>query len=272
MAAFMIFFGYWLEFLSYFLVIVIHEFAHAEMSKRMGYRLSEMNLMPYGANLKGSFEGVKCSHEVIIAIIGPLVNFILAVVCIALWWIIPSSYNFTSIFVSSNLNTAWFNLLPIFPLDGGRAVLALISLKMPRQKAYKIIRVLGIIGAIVFSVMFVITLYDSANFSFIFNAVFFVSSTIVPDKNSTYQRLYTMGYRSEKLKKGLQVKEVMVINTLSIIELLRMLNANYFYKFIVVDNTFKEIAVVDELKLEKMAQSYDKHIKIGDVILARVKK
>lgn len=257
MAFFAVFFGYGYELLSYVITIVLHEMAHAEAARKLGYSLNVIKLMPHGASLTGEFEGVKAGDEVLIALAGPAVNAVLAVVCVALWWLIPQSYFFTETFVTANVVTAVFNMLPIFPLDGGRAALALLSVKVKREKAYRILRIVGAVFALVFAASFAMSLITGVNFSFAAIAVFIFVSTVFPDKNSKYQRLYSMAFRLQRLKRGLPVKEIMVSENSTAVELMRMLNANYFCRFLVLDENFSLVGTIDELELESIAVKHD---------------
>lgn len=269
LAAAMIFFGVGYECLSYFIAVIMHELAHAEVSRRLGYSLVGIKLMPYGASLTGAFEGVKASDEIIIALTGPISNIVIAVVCIALWWLAPITYFVTEIFVFSNIFTAVFNLIPIFPLDGGRALLALISTKVPRQKAYRVMRWFGIGLAVIFSALFVVSAVKNINFSFAVIAIFILVSTIIPDKNSKYQRLYSMGFRSEKIKQGLTVRETMVDGKATVLKLLRFLNSNYYHKFTVVNDSFVVIGTITETQLEAISLKYPHDKKICDILLSK---
>ena len=258
--------GYGYEFFCYAVTIILHEMAHAETSRRLGYTLNVIKLMPHGASLTGAFEGVKWSDEVLIALAGPAVNVIIAVVCVALWWLVPTSYFFTEVLVTSNVCTAVFNMLPIFPLDGGRAALALLSRKFKREKAYKILRAVGASFALVFASLFIATLFIGVNFSFALIAAFIFVSTVFPDKNSKYQRLYSMAYRSEKLKKGLPVREVMISEDATVLHMMRMMNGNYFYRFIVLDGNFRSLGVIDEVGLESVAARFDNNTPLKKVV------
>lgn len=266
MAAAMIFFGYGYECLSYTVTVVMHEMSHAEVSRRLGYSLTEMKLMPYGASLTGAYEGVKWKDEVKIALAGPLCNVVLAVVFVAVWWLVPASYFFTEVFVMSNIYTAAFNLLPIFPLDGGRALLALLSHRIPRQKAYRIMRIFGFVLSALMAALFVLSLVYGINFSFALISVFILVSTVFPDKNSKYQRLYSMAYRTEKLSRGLAVKEILVPEDATILSLSRMLNGNYYHKFVIVDAGFRQLAVVTETALEGLGVRFDQNKRVIDAI------
>ena len=235
---------------GYLAAVVLHEMAHAEVAKRRGYALTQMKLMPYGAALSGQFEGAGWKDEVCIAAAGPLMNLILAVLCVALWWIVPVTYFFTETFVLACVCTALTNLLPVFPLDGGRALLAVMSRRVPRQRAYKVVRVLGYLFCTLFSALFVLSVFYGLNLTFALMAVFLLTGTLFPDKTSRYQRLYSMAFRSEKLKHGLPVRETMVLDSLSLYALSKMLNGNYYQRFIVVNERLEEVGTLGERALE----------------------
>ncbi len=249
-AAVMIYFGNALYLVGYSVAVVMHEMAHAEVARRRGYVLDSIKIMPYGASLTGSFEGVTPKDEFLIAVAGPLCNVGLAVLCIAVWWLAPAAYFFTETFVLCNVFTALTNLLPIFPLDGGRAILAMLSKRLPRQKAYGIVRWFGCAACAFFLFLFVLSLFRGVNFTFALMALFVLSGTLFPDKNSKYQRLYSMAYRSEKIKHGLAVKEIMVADTCTLYALGKMLNGSYYHRFTVVNDRLETVATLTETALE----------------------
>ncbi len=268
MAVALIISGYFYDCIIYFTTIVLHELSHAEVSVKLGYTLDRFVLMPYGASLKGDFEGVSVRDEILIALAGPMFNCAVAIVCTALWWLVPSLYVFTDRLVAANIFTALFNLLPVFPLDGGRIMLAALSEFMPRQRAYKIVRIFGFVLAPLLSGAFValIILKKTVNISFAMMSAFIFISTVIPDKNSTYRRIYGMAYLSERMKRGLKMVNIMVPREMTLIGLDRMLNSNFFTEFIVVDGNMKRVARIDEMQLEELLKSHSPVSKIGDII------
>ena len=260
--------GYFYDCVIYFTTIVLHELAHADVAVRLGYALEKFKLMPFGASLSGQFEGARAKDEILIAIAGPLFNCVLAVICVAIWWMFPSAYVFTQRLVQANAFTAVFNLLPVFPLDGGRIAVAALSIKIPRQKAYKRIRVIGFVIAPVFAILFALVFIctKTVNFSFALISAFIFLSTIFPDKNSTYRRVYGMAYFSERLKRGLKVNQIMAHESVTLIELDRMLNSNYYTTFILVDDEMKTVGSVTETELEELLKKHDTNAKIRGLI------
>lgn len=251
MAAIAIATGHARETLSYAAAVILHEFSHASVAARLGYSLTTLKIMPYGAALTGEFEAAKRRDEFLIAIAGPLSNVIFAVAFIAVWWLVPSLFYYTEIYVTANAFTALVNLLPIFPLDGGRATLALFSGKFPREKVYRILRIVGIAVGIV-GVITAGIFFKALNFSYFTFLIFVLISAIFPDKSAKYQRLYGISHRMERIRKGLPVREIMVHGETELIACARMLGANCFTRFTVIDDRFATIGAFDETALETM--------------------
>ncbi|MCL2555821.1 MAG: hypothetical protein FWE03_02215 [Firmicutes bacterium] len=241
-------------FISYMIAVIFHEFAHAEVANKLGYRLIKFNLNPYGASLIGEFESVKNRDEILIALAGPLANLALIIISVALWWVFPSTYFITLYFVTANIFISFFNLIPVFPLDGGRILLASLSLKMPRNIAYKRMRIFGFILSIFLITAFILfAIIGFLNLTFAITGVFVLLSSAFPDKSSYYQRLYSMASRSKNLKKGLITREILVSNTATILQLTKMLSGSYFTKFIIVDEKFNMLLKINEFELEKLS-------------------
>ncbi|WP_159065785.1 M50 family metallopeptidase [Gorillibacterium timonense] len=115
--------GYFLELLTLFGVVLIHELGHVAAAKSFGWRIREVKLLPFGG-VAVTEEGanVPAREELIVAIAGPLQNAIMiafALLCSRMgfgesgWW---------DYFLRANLLIGLFNLLPIHPLDGGRVL------------------------------------------------------------------------------------------------------------------------------------------------------
>ena len=128
-------FGYGLEVLVFLIALFFHELAHGLVAKKFGYSLSNFYLMPYGACLAYEDNIFLEREEIKIALAGPLVNLIISLICIALWWIFPISYAYTYYFVECNFYLALFNFLPCYPLDCGRIIKAVIKNKFSDKTA-----------------------------------------------------------------------------------------------------------------------------------------
>jgi stage IV sporulation protein FB len=144
-----------------FAVVVLHELGHSLAAMRYGIPVEEIVLLPIGgvARLKEIPEDPK--KEFVIAIAGPAVNFALALVLTLAGFIIAPLLNlpfapslqlnlnnlslltvFNYVFVS-NLFLGVFNLLPAFPMDGGRILRALLATRLTHLRATRIAVAVG---------------------------------------------------------------------------------------------------------------------------------
>ncbi len=252
------------EGFSYMIALIAHEFAHADEAKKRGYTLNSLHITIFGASLKMQTQLMKIEDERAIALAGPIINLWLAVFCIALWWTFPSTYFFTMDFVWANLSLLVFNLLPVYPLDGGRFLLTLLLKKLQKQKAYKIMKILGYIISIVLFIMFLLALVIGIfNPSFLIMGIFTVLSTLVPENNSAYERLYRLGYRYEKIKRGLEVKEIAVPLDTTVDSAYKMLTSDKFTCFVIVDKNLVPRIIIPECYIEEY---YDKARTLAEIV------
>ncbi|KEO72468.1 site-2 protease family protein [Anditalea andensis] len=132
--------------LSIFLCVILHEFGHALTAKKYGIQTKDIILLPIGglARLEKLPEDPK--QELWVALAGPLVNVVIFLVfstiislsgiqLVEMEYIQLRGSTLLLYIASANLILAIFNMIPAFPMDGGRVLRALLSLKMPRVKA-----------------------------------------------------------------------------------------------------------------------------------------
>jgi Zn-dependent protease len=115
----------------FFLSLVLHELGHCYFARRSGIQVSEITLFALGGMAKLSGEPAKPGDELRIALAGPVVSLCLAVMMLGSSQVFlsladpsPLSYGL-NVLGSINLALALFNLVPAYPLDGGRVLRAL---------------------------------------------------------------------------------------------------------------------------------------------------
>ncbi|MDE6274368.1 MAG: site-2 protease family protein [Clostridiales bacterium] len=112
--------GQFFVFLMAAIAAIEHECAHAFTARRMGYTLDKIVLMPYGAVISGDIAGISRREEACVCVAGPLANGITALFFVALWWLYPETYPYTDVAFYVSLSLFFVNLIPAYPLDGGR--------------------------------------------------------------------------------------------------------------------------------------------------------
>lgn len=132
--------------LAVFACVLLHEFGHALVAKRFGIRTRRITLWPIGgvAELERSPDDPRA--EMWIAAAGPLVNFAIAALLAPAVLVLGTGGLLGTVLVgllSANLMLGLFNLIPAFPMDGGRVFRALLERKRGRLRATEIAAKLG---------------------------------------------------------------------------------------------------------------------------------
>ncbi|MDA7705244.1 site-2 protease family protein [Rickettsiales bacterium] len=148
--------------ISIFGCVILHEFGHALTARKFGCKTKRIIIFPLGGIAEMAKLPEKPSQEFLVAIAGPMVNFVIA----ALLYLHLESFqyldfeennliknNFTENLLNINIILGVFNLIPAFPMDGGRILRSLLAIKFNRAKATKIAANLGQFIAIIFIIL-----------------------------------------------------------------------------------------------------------------------
>jgi len=105
------------EYLVALLAVLIHELSHAAVARFAGAGSLSVTLTPYGAMMTSAEE---IPHFGAVIVAGPVSNLLVASVALSACWIVPELYGLFKGFLRANVAIATVNLLPAYPLDGGR--------------------------------------------------------------------------------------------------------------------------------------------------------
>lgn len=145
-----------------FLCVLLHEYGHALTARKFGIRTRDITLLPIGgiARLERMPDDPK--QELAVAIAGPLVN--VAIAAVLFGWIKMTHAagsapvdqatfvrgSFTIQLFAVNIALVVFNMIPAFPMDGGRVLRALLAMRLNYARATRIAAALGQAIALVF--------------------------------------------------------------------------------------------------------------------------
>ncbi|WP_421616878.1 M50 family metallopeptidase [Brevibacillus sp. TJ4] len=128
--------GHFLEVLTLFVLVLIHEMGHVAIAKELGWTVSEVQLLPFGgvATMEEAY-ATDPLDEIVVSLAGPFVNVVMMGLSFLCWSTGIWTEEWARFFLVSNAIIAGFNLLPIWPLDGGRIVQAILCKCMPYRRA-----------------------------------------------------------------------------------------------------------------------------------------
>ena len=149
--------------LGLFAGVLVHELAHSLVARYKGIRINSITLMIFGG-IASMEEGVPDPKaELPMALVGPIASLVVGLVCCGIVYAVPAVTSNPAIagvliFVFGylgvlNIILCAFNLLPAFPMDGGRVLRAWLATRMPLHRATKIAADIGKGFAILFGII-----------------------------------------------------------------------------------------------------------------------
>jgi stage IV sporulation protein FB len=138
-----------------FVCVVLHELGHSIRAMRYGVVVRDIVLLPVGGMARVERVPEIPRQEIAIALCGPAVNAVIAAVIALVMWIRRHPFDLNNDFVSAvlvvNLALVFFNLIPAFPMDGGRILRGLLATRMPYLDATRAAKNVGLLIAQLFA-------------------------------------------------------------------------------------------------------------------------
>ncbi len=117
-------------FIALIVAVILHELAHAVAAKNLGAVVSRVTLTPFGGALNLQTKILTSRQKCLIYLAGPLASLLFSVLFGVMVWLFPTIFEYLEYLVAANFLVGVMNLLPIYPLDGGKVLSQYVSPKI----------------------------------------------------------------------------------------------------------------------------------------------
>ncbi|GEM_PF-205790 len=250
-----------------FMLVVMHECVHFIVAKKLGFKGFDIEILPIGAVLRlQDLDDADPKEDLIISISGPLFNLIFALIAFLLNLKFNNYYLY--LLYMSNLSLGIFNLVPAFPLDGGRIVRDILALKTFYKRANRItVGISYVIGSLMLIYSLVSVFQNKKSISFIIIGVFIIIASYKEKERIVYLIMGDIIKKKSKfMKKGyMENRSISIYHKKTLLEALSIVDKNKYNIFIVLDNDMKATNVIYEGELIEAIKSYG-NISIEDYL------
>lgn len=237
--------------LNYLFALILHELAHIFVATRRGYKVKYINLSMFGLAVELDNE-LDDKDIFAINIAGPMFNLILCVLCLACYYVYPNSYQILTGFCICNLIISFFNLLPVYPLDGGKIFKSLFKTNKAYRSADLIVR---LCLTLIFASLFIYSIFTQTNWFYLIFAIFFLL------QKPTFKPAFGL-FKSPKNRKFEKVVLLKVDKSITLFDLLKLIN-NKNYTIFYCSNATKKY--FDEDTVVKLALNYPLQTVIAEI-------
>lgn len=255
---FLMFIGFSGKILICFLFVILHEAIHYIVARKLGFVGFDIEFLPFGTRLDlKDLDEANQKQDILISVSGPIFNLIVAIIFYILY--LKCNIPIYEQVYKTNLALGIFNLIPAFPMDGGRILRSIISLKILYRKANKITVYVSIVVGMMFMYFFIVLfMRNIKNFNIGLIAVFVIASSLKEKERIAYIIMGDILKKKSKFKKRgyIENKNISVYYKQDLLNIISIVDKNKYNIFTVLDDDMNVVDMIYENELIKALKKY----------------
>lgn len=247
--------GQFLELITLFCIVFIHEMGHVCASLLYGITVKSVQLLPFGGVAVTEDHGrLTPGREIIIALAGPLQNVVMILTALLLRQIGVDAV-FLTYFIGANAMIALFNLLPVLPLDGGRIVQAALSSRLPYYYTLLWTGRVSIVSSMLMLVHALLPLLadEGPRLNMLLIGAFLLYANVTDHRNLPYRFMAFLMNRDavyeRTIRQGREASPIIAAPAKPLDEILRLFRRNQYHCIYVMNNEHHVVAVIPEQRV-----------------------
>ncbi|CAH1225443.1 Stage IV sporulation protein FB [Paenibacillus auburnensis] len=248
--------GQFLELLTLFTIVFIHEMGHVIAALLNGVTVKSVQLLPFGGVAVIEDHGrLTAGREITIALAGPLQNGIMIVMALLLQHAGGSNSAFLAYFIQANAIIALFNLLPVLPLDGGKILQAALSMLVPYYYTLLWSGRVSITASVlvICYALLPLTTGGGLRLNLLMIGAFLLYSNVTDQRNLPYRFVAFLMNREaayeRHLRSGSAARPIVAFSAKPLDDILRLFKRNQYHFIYVMNDDKNVVAVVPEQRL-----------------------
>jgi len=260
--------GYLEEMVVLLGILFVHELSHGLAALFLGIKIQEIQILPFGGVVKLD-HSLSFTHgeEIFISAAGPISNIVLS----ATVFFLQGYYNMKEpgfdFIIFSSLMVGFFNLIPAFPLDGGRIFRSCLSYFIAYKKATKIIVALSkMIAILLIAINIFLFAIGSYNFTLILIGIFMYYQSNRESEIATFATMRDITLKKENLNRAgsMDSQHMTVLPSTSLSDIFKQFSPKKFHIIYVLDENYalKGIITEDEILSAILQHGMNSKVKI----------
>jgi len=267
--------GYLTEYVLILISIILHELGHIGISLLFGWQVHGITILPAGLKASVTESGCSKIKNILIYLSGPCVNVCIILAGIFLWNINFCDRKITETIILSNIYLLIFNMLPVLPMDGGKALREFLSCFFGLYRADAVIKKVSlfIVMLIMFFGLFQF-IENPRNFTLIAVGTYLLYVMKTEKTEAALMSMRNILYRHKRLqKKGIYpLRSLAVLKQTKLGEVFKNIDYDCFHLIHVLDKNLSIVKVFTEKEIIDAMVLYNAEISFEELINESRKK